>query len=645
MIKQVFKTMVAFLAVATMTIGPAWGQTSQTSTLNFTAAYGSGPATAGGNVQWTVTSDGNESNFDNTKGIHYGTGKLQVQYIQLSTSGIEGTITKVKVNASTASGVNNATVGVTVGGNAFGGSAQSLSINATDYTFTGSATGAIVVRVEKPSAATGALYVKSIEVTYTPASSGGGSGSETPTPGQNASEENIFQFCYDCQREPAYPQTTASASLDGFTDPLVGYKGSGFEAGNTSAGPWKLEYVGLWSTTDQHGIEDFRVSNYQSEYNCTDVPVFRLYQWNATANEYQHASYGVVCAYAKVTNAVEHTAFFEAADGWGCVLTNSSHSSSMNITFDEDLTTGLTTLIPAPAVPHTVRFAAGNDGWTVTDVDSARSATAPAVLQNVMAGDSLVVTAPATLDRKVKSVKAVKYVAPAATVTTAPTATEAIIEVGSTTALVNAGVANGGTMMYAVTATNVQPASTADFSATRPTAQGRAAGTYYVWFYAKADADHSDSEIAGPVSVTLAVMTTVTWNSTNVFNSAHMDDVLDKWQTTPLTYEGITISFSGTGTASSFQAYNEDDQTGVLRCFGNNGDSYTFTAPSGKMFCKIEIIDNSGITFTNYGDWTKDVIHKKFVWSGTAASTVTLGTVIAAALYLNSIVFKLIDAQ
>lgn len=65
-----------------------------------------------------------------------------------------------------------------------------------------------------------------------------------------------------------------------------------------------------------------------------------------------------------------------------------------------------------PAVPHTVRFAAGNDGWTVTDVDSARSAVAPAVLENVMAGDSLAVTAPATLPGKVKSVKAVKYVPP-----------------------------------------------------------------------------------------------------------------------------------------------------------------------------------------------------------------------------------------
>ena len=178
-------------------------------------------------------------------------------------------------------------------------------------------------------------------------------------------EENIFQYCYDCQRNPAYPTATASATLDGFQNPYVGYKGSGPGAGNTSAGPWKLEYVGLWSTTDQHGIEDFRVTNYQNIYNCTDVPVFRLYQWNATANEYQHAAYGVVCAYAKVTNAVEHTALFVAEGGCGCVLTNSSHSSSMNITFDEDLTTGLTTIIAAAGSPATELTKSGANQWSL----------------------------------------------------------------------------------------------------------------------------------------------------------------------------------------------------------------------------------------------------------------------------------------
>ena len=294
-----------------------------------------------------------------------------------------------------------------------------------------------------------------------------------------------------------------------------------------------------------------------------------------------------------------------------------------------------------PAVPHTVRFASGNDGWTVTDVDSARSATAPAVLQNVMAGDSLVVTAPATLPGKVKSVKAVKFVAPAATVTTAPTATEAYIAANSTTALVNAGAANGGTMMYAVTTTNAQPASTADFSATRPTAEGRAAGTYYVWYYAKADADHSDSEIAGPVSVTLAEV--ITWNSTNVLNSAHWNVELNQWNPNSLTYEGITISFSGEG-SSSFTAYDNQAQSGSLICFGDEGDSFTFAAPSGKKFCKIEIINNGGFVFDEYGDWTMSEEEvNKAVWSGTAANAVTLGTVYTAANNLNSIVFTLID--
>ena len=301
----------------------------------------------------------------------------------------------------------------------------------------------------------------------------------------------------------------------------------------------------------------------------------------------------------------------------------------------------------APPQPHTVRLAEGTEeaaNWTLASGDASVPGTQ--VLENVMSGSQVTATYNGTT-KKVKSVKAVKYVPPAATVTTAPTATAAIIEVGSTAALVNAGAANGGSMMYAVTTTNAQPASTADFSATIPTAQGRTAGTYYVWYYAKADAEHSDSEIAGPVSVTLPVITTVTWNSTTVFNSAHRDDMIlnTEWDSNPLTYEGVTISMSAFSeeSVSSFNAYNEHDQAGGLTCFGEDGDSFTFTAPSGKMFCKIEIIDNSNITFTNYGDWTQQA-DNKVVWSGTAANTVTLGTVYTSA-HLNSIVFKLIDAQ
>ena len=134
------------------------------SNLTFTKACG-GSGTADDNVVWTVTSDGDESNFDSGRGIHYGTGSAEVQYIKLTTSGINGTIAKIVVNAAAAS---EATVDVTVGGAAFGGDAQSLTTSAADYTFTGSASGEIVVTVTKPSSATKALYVKSIKVYYIP---------------------------------------------------------------------------------------------------------------------------------------------------------------------------------------------------------------------------------------------------------------------------------------------------------------------------------------------------------------------------------------------------------------------------------------------------------------------------------------------
>ena len=157
-----FKTMLLLCALIVGS-SSAWAEEKE-STLNFTAKCG-GSGTADDGAAWTVTSDGTESNFDNTKGIHYGTGKAAVQYINLSTSDISGTITKIVVNASTANNVT-ASISVTVGGDAFGGDAQSLNTTATNYTFNGSASGEIIVRVAKPSSANGALYVKSIVVTY-----------------------------------------------------------------------------------------------------------------------------------------------------------------------------------------------------------------------------------------------------------------------------------------------------------------------------------------------------------------------------------------------------------------------------------------------------------------------------------------------
>ena len=72
-------------------------------------------------------------------------------------------------------------------------------------------------------------------------------------------------------------------------------------------------------------------------------------------------------------------------------------------------------------------------------------------------------------------------------------------------------------MMYEVTTTNTKPTSTTGFSATVPTAEGRAAGTYYVWYYAKADATHTDSEIS-TTAITVTVTAAAPASSTNTQN-------------------------------------------------------------------------------------------------------------------------------
>ena len=144
----------------------AWADTTKTSTLTFTAKC-EGSGTADDGVKWTVESDGTESNFDNDRGIHYGTKNAAVQAIKLSTNGISGTITKIVVNASAASGVS-ASLYATVNGVAFGTQEQAVSATATEYTFEGSAaSGLIEVKLAKPESAQKALYIKSVAVTYT----------------------------------------------------------------------------------------------------------------------------------------------------------------------------------------------------------------------------------------------------------------------------------------------------------------------------------------------------------------------------------------------------------------------------------------------------------------------------------------------
>lgn len=136
----------------------------ETASLNFTEKCG-GKGTDDKGGAWTVTSDAKESQYEEARGIHYGTKKDEVSYINLSTSAYaDAVITKIVVNASTAKDVK-AKVKCEVGGAAFGVE-KKLTFSNAPYTFEGNASGNILVSVYKDSKATKALYIKSIEITY-----------------------------------------------------------------------------------------------------------------------------------------------------------------------------------------------------------------------------------------------------------------------------------------------------------------------------------------------------------------------------------------------------------------------------------------------------------------------------------------------
>lgn len=154
--------------MAFVTWGGNYCIAQETASLNFTKAPENGKATDTKNMTWSVSSDGIFFGCEKVKGLHYGSTKKAVKAIDVSTSAYaDVVIKKIIVNASAASGVK-AKVKCEVGGAAFGVEKKLTSSNAP-YTFEGSASGNILVSVYKASKETGALYIKSIEITYSTA--------------------------------------------------------------------------------------------------------------------------------------------------------------------------------------------------------------------------------------------------------------------------------------------------------------------------------------------------------------------------------------------------------------------------------------------------------------------------------------------
>ena len=128
----------------------------------------------------------------------------------------------------------------------------------------------------------------------------------------------------------------------------------------------------------------------------------------------------------------------------------------------------------------------------------------------------------------------------------------------------------------------------------------------------------------------------ITWDNTNVFVKANQGKNVDKWNTSA-TFEGITISFNGEGTASHFYPY---DTMGADLDVLDYGDSFTFTAPTGKKFAKIEI--NGSFSNLNDANWSTQA--NGIVWSNTPSNTVTIATTESYSTdfeYITSIVFTL----
>ncbi len=147
-------------------------------------------------------------------------------------------------------------------------------------------------------------------------------------------------------------------------------------------------------------------------------------------------------------------------------------------------------------------------------------------------------------------------------------------------------------------------------------------------------------------AVTGAWAETITWDDTNVFKRENQGVFItqDNMQGSAVTstsasatYEGITISCDKSDGSHLMLCASYGAPAGRLTLRGASGDSFTFTAPTGKIFTKIEIDGYVG-EFTPYGDWTKPS-DMQIAWSGTAANTVTLGSVNTSMPQVGRIVF------
>lgn len=131
-----------------------------TCTFSGTVFTASGQTASLGGLDWTLTTDAGYFGSDPSKGQQTGSARKPAKTLQLVSAGLTGTVTSVTVTTCGASGVN-ATLTVSVGGEAFGTSAA-ITSTPSDVVFTGNREGQVTLSYTQTSSK--ALYISRIDI-------------------------------------------------------------------------------------------------------------------------------------------------------------------------------------------------------------------------------------------------------------------------------------------------------------------------------------------------------------------------------------------------------------------------------------------------------------------------------------------------
>lgn len=180
-----------------------------------------------GDINWTLTTSNGKmyASYDTDRGQQLcsngSPANPRPSYIYLSTTGFSGNITSVKVNTSGGSGIN-AKLGISVDGKEFGNE-KTITKTATDYEFTGSATGKLSINWTSINKG---IYIKSIEVTYE-ATTG------KPAPALSFAEASVTKNLNESGRIISLQTISKPADLDAS---VITYKSSDNETAKVDGG-------------------------------------------------------------------------------------------------------------------------------------------------------------------------------------------------------------------------------------------------------------------------------------------------------------------------------------------------------------------------------------------------------------------------